>query len=135
LLTGAGLIWLVRVFGSAAMGREAMGFGDVTLMAMVGAFLGWQAALFVFFIAPFMGLVVGVMQWVLKGDNVLPYGPYLSLASAVTLLGWSQVWPMLNARLGILGLIPFLWWGVAILVFFPILLACLRINSRMSVSE
>jgi leader peptidase (prepilin peptidase)/N-methyltransferase len=132
LLTGAGLIWIVRVVGTAAMGREAMGFGDVTLMAMVGAFLGWQAAVCVFFIAPFMGLVVGLFQWVVKGDNVLPYGPYLSLAAAATLLGWPQFWPVLGPRLAILGQLGILWGGIAVLAFLPILLLCIRINSRHS---
>jgi leader peptidase (prepilin peptidase) / N-methyltransferase len=132
MLTGAGLIWIVRVVGSAAMRREAMGFGDVTLMAMVGAFLGWQATVCVFFIAPFMGLCVGLVQWMLRGDNVLPYGPYLSLASVVTLLAWPQIWPVLGPRLGILGLLGFVCWGIALLVFFPILLYCLRINSQAS---
>ena len=42
--------------GSLALRREAMGFGDVTLMAMIGAFLGWQAAVLTFFLAPFFGL-------------------------------------------------------------------------------
>ena len=42
-------VWLIRIIGQVALGREAMGFGDVTLMAMIGAFLGWQPGLIVFF--------------------------------------------------------------------------------------
>ena len=45
MAAGGGLVWLVRLIGGAALGREAMGFGDVTLMAMIGAFLGWQTCL------------------------------------------------------------------------------------------
>ena len=59
-----------------------MGFGDVTLMMMVGAFLGWQAGVVIFFLAPFAGLVVGVLQLVLRRDDEIPYGPFLCLAHA-----------------------------------------------------
>ncbi len=50
VVVGGGLVWIIRILGTVAMGREAMGFGDVTLMAMIGAFLGWQAAIIVFFL-------------------------------------------------------------------------------------
>ena len=112
------------------MRREAMGFGDVTLMAMVGAFLGWQAALVVFFMAPFMGLAVGLFQWVFRGNNVLPYGPYLSLASAMTLFAWPSIWPVVAPRLAILALLGVVWGGMAILTLLCIFLLCVRINSK-----
>lgn len=135
LLTGAGMIWVVRVIGSAVMGREAMGFGDVTLMAMVGAFLGWQAIVCVFFIAPFMGLIVGVAQLLLRGSRMLPYGPYLSLAAVITLLGWPVIWPIFGVRLAILGLFGIAWWGSALLVLLLILAVCVRINLRRTYRE
>ncbi len=62
MAAGGGLIWLVRIIGGHALGREAMGFGNVTLMAMIGAFLGWQTCLIVFFLAPLAGLVLGLVQ-------------------------------------------------------------------------
>ena len=89
---GGGLVWLVRVIGSAALNKEAMGFGDVTLMAMIGAFLGWQTCLIVFFLAPFAGLVVGVLQVILIRDSRIPYGPFLCLAAVATIVGWAGVW-------------------------------------------
>ena len=52
MAAGGGMIWIVRVIGAATLGREAMGFGDVTLMSMIGAFVGWQGSLIVFFLAP-----------------------------------------------------------------------------------
>ncbi len=80
---GGGLIWFVRFFGQLALRREAMGFGDVTLMAMLGAFLGWQPALMIFFLAPFAGLVVGLVKFIVRRDNEIPYGPFLCLAAAL----------------------------------------------------
>ncbi len=57
MVGGGAMVWAVRIVGSAALRKEAMGFGDVTLMMMIGAFLGWQPTIFIFFIAPFAGLV------------------------------------------------------------------------------
>ena len=53
---GSGLILLVRAGGTVVFGREAMGIGDAYLMAAVGAALGWEATVLVFFIAPFVAL-------------------------------------------------------------------------------
>ncbi|HEY1600245.1 MAG TPA: A24 family peptidase [Pirellulales bacterium] len=89
---GGALIWAVRVAAGWALGREAMGFGDVTLMAMIGSFLGWQTGPIVFFLAPLAGLVVGLIQWFAYRDNVIPYGPFLCLAALVVVLKWGPVW-------------------------------------------
>ena len=59
MAVGGAIIWTVRNIGRLVLGQEAMGFGDVTLMCMFGAFLGWQACLIVFFLAPFAALYVG----------------------------------------------------------------------------
>ena len=81
-MAGAGgLVWAVRIIGAIVLRREAMGFGDVTLMAMIGAFLGWQPCLVIFFLAPFAGLVVGVLRLILFRDREIPYGPFLCLAA------------------------------------------------------
>ena len=87
---GAGLIWLARIFGSAALGREAMGFGDVTLMGMIGAFLGWQTCPIIFFLAPLAGLVLGVVQLILRRGSEIPYGPFLCLAALGTIIFWAR---------------------------------------------
>ncbi|HYO26581.1 MAG TPA: A24 family peptidase [Lacipirellulaceae bacterium] len=92
-LIGSGaMVWAVRVFGSAALRREALGFGDVTLMMMVGAMLGWQAGVIIFFLAPFAGLVVGAVQFILRRHDEIPYGPYLSLAAVALVAGWGRLW-------------------------------------------
>jgi hypothetical protein len=87
-----GIIWAVRLVGTAALRREAMGFGDVTLMMMVGTFLGWQACLIAFFLSPFAAIVVGVAQLVFRHDDVIPFGPFLCLASAGVVVGWAPIW-------------------------------------------
>lgn len=92
LVGSGGIVWAVRLIGTAALRREAMGFGDVTLMMMVGTFLGWQACLIAFFLAPFSALLIGVGQFVMRRDDVIPYGPFLCLASAGVTVFWAPVW-------------------------------------------
>jgi len=68
---------------------ESIGGGDVKLLAMIGAFLGWQRALMTFFLAPFMGLAIGVYLLIAKKDHTMPYGPFLALATLVSIF-WSK---------------------------------------------
>jgi leader peptidase (prepilin peptidase)/N-methyltransferase len=104
LLVGAGLTQFVRVTAGFALRREAMGLGDVTLLGMIGAFLGWQAAVLTFFLAPFFGLAHAAWKLLTylrkrlgggqlsSSDREMPYGPYLSMAAAVLLFAWPYVW-------------------------------------------
>lgn len=64
---------------------ESMGGGDVKLLAMIGAFLGWEKAILTFFIAPFLGIIIGIYNLAAKKDHTIPYGPFLSLASLIAL--------------------------------------------------
>ncbi|MDD4939684.1 MAG: prepilin peptidase [Candidatus Omnitrophica bacterium] len=70
---------------------ESMGGGDVKLLAMIGAFLGWQKAVFVFFAAPFFGAIVGIINLAVKKDHTIPYGPFLSLAAVFALFWMGKV--------------------------------------------
>jgi leader peptidase (prepilin peptidase) / N-methyltransferase len=106
LATGGGMIWIVRLMGAAVLKREAMGFGDVTLMAMIGAFLGWQAVLIGFFAAAVMGFVVGGIQWLLRRGNVIPYGPFLCLGAFVMILFWAPIWDKFGPYFEVPWLIP-----------------------------
>ncbi len=92
IVIGGGLVWLVRILASAVLHREAMGFGDVTLLAMIGAFLGWQAAIIVFFLAPLAAVLVGLGRLLLRGEKEIPFGPFLCLAAAATVLAWPAIW-------------------------------------------
>jgi prepilin signal peptidase PulO-like enzyme (type II secretory pathway) len=103
MAASGGLVWMVRIVGRAALGREAMGFGDVTLMAMMGTFLGWQTCLVIFFLAPFAGAVVGLAMLILGGGREIPYGPFLCLAALVTVVEWRHVWAAIEPALLIMG--------------------------------
>ena len=92
MTAGMILVWSVRLVAQWVLGAEAMGFGDVTLMGMIGAFLGWQAVLLVFFIAPFFGLVYGIIHAALGRGRAVPYGPFLCLATVVVVIAWSPIW-------------------------------------------
>ena len=92
MAVSGGLVWAVREGASRALGREAMGLGDVTLMAMVGAWVGWQAGVLAFFLAAFIGLAHGVVQLARHHENELPYGPSLCLASGLVILAWKHLW-------------------------------------------
>ncbi len=86
-LTGL-LVWSIRVVSSFACGMEALGFGDVTLMAMVGAFLGWQAAWMGFFAGVMAALGFVLAIWLVTRDPRTPFGPYLCLGSLLVLIRW-----------------------------------------------
>lgn len=89
---GMAVIWSVRIAGFLALRREAMGFGDVTFMGMIGAFLGWQPCILIFFLAPLAGLAVGIVRFLLSRERELPYGPYLSIATVLMLVFWPECW-------------------------------------------
>jgi leader peptidase (prepilin peptidase)/N-methyltransferase len=105
LVVGGGIIWVFRVFGSLAFRREAMGFGDVTLMAMIGTFMGWQATILTLVLAAFLGLFQAVQKMIVylgklvvgrkltSADREIPFGPYLSLGALILLLAWPWLWP------------------------------------------
>ncbi len=68
-----------------------MGWGDVKLLAMAGAFLGWQLAVAAFFIAPFFGAAVGVVKILRRQDTAIAYGPFLAIGIVISLYGGSAL--------------------------------------------
>ena len=74
---------------------ESMGGGDVKLLAMIGAFLGWQRALLTFFLAPFLGIVIGIINLVTKKDHTIPYGPFLSLSALLSLFWADKIFSLI----------------------------------------
>jgi leader peptidase (prepilin peptidase)/N-methyltransferase len=108
-LVGAFVVWVARILGTLAFGRIAMGLGDVHLMFGVGAIIGAGASTVAFFLAPFAALAIHGYLWLMKRKRELPFGPYLSLASAVVILvycpiaewfrpGMSVLWGLLSGE-------------------------------------
>ena len=75
---GGGVVWATRILGTLAFGREAMGLGDVHLMAAAGAVIGPLPVVVAFFAAPFFGLGWASGQMFFKKIRQIPYGPFLS---------------------------------------------------------
>ncbi len=83
-LVGGGILLAVALGYQLLTGREGMGGGDVKLLAMIGAFLGWRSIPFTIFIASFFGSIVGVTAMIRsRADSklALPFGPFLSFGA------------------------------------------------------
>ncbi len=91
-LAGAGFLYLVLLYGGVLYGQEAMGEGDLNLIALVGAFLGWRAVIVTILVGCFVGSAVGLALIALKRlsrRQHIPFGPFLSLGAVVALF-WGQ---------------------------------------------
>ena len=66
--------------------RDAMGMGDVKLLAMAGSVLGWKLVTLTFFLAPLLAVIPGLVTLIFKRSHVIPYGPFLSLGLVLALL-------------------------------------------------
>lgn len=88
IVFGGGSFYLVALVYYLLTKREGMGGGDIKLLAMIGAFLGWQSLPFVVFGSSLLGTVVGVGAMVKQrkgGKTVIPYGPFLAIAALLYL--------------------------------------------------
>lgn len=106
-LVGGGIVWATRVLGTLGFGKEAMGLGDVHLLAAIGAILGSGDVVVAFFIAPFFGLLfvaIGAVISRLKNRSarVIPYGPYLAFASLLMMVFHEPIAKIMCERFGIL---------------------------------
>ncbi|NNM32502.1 MAG: prepilin peptidase [Gemmatimonadetes bacterium] len=83
---GFGLLWLVAVLGKLAFKKDAMGGGDVKMMAMVGAFLGPAGVVLTLFLGALVGSVIfGPISW--KTKKLVPFGIFLGVGAVVS-YGW-----------------------------------------------
>lgn len=91
VLVGGGVIYAMGIVGKAIFKKESMGGGDVKLLAMIGAFVGWEKVLVTFFVAPLFGSVVGIILKIKEKKEHIPYGPYLSLAAVISILWGDKI--------------------------------------------
>lgn len=102
LACGAIVTWLIRWLSALVLARPALGSGDVLIMAMVGAYLGWQPTIVVLLLAPVLALTIGGLDRLRSNHPALPYGPFLALAAILVLFSWRFIW-MAEFSLGTQG--------------------------------
>ena len=88
-ITGYMVLWLVYQAFKLVTGKEGMGYGDFKLLALFGAWLGWQALPLIILLSSLVGAVIGItMMIVVKRDHniPIPFGPYLAVAGWIALL-------------------------------------------------
>lgn len=91
IFTGIFLMYLFGIIGERIFKKESIGGGDIKLMAMIGAFLGWKLTILTYFIAPVLGSVYGVYLIIKTKERVIPYAPYLSLGAFISLLYGDEI--------------------------------------------
>ncbi len=99
VVVGGGILWALAWASPYLFGKEGMGGGDIKLVAMIGAFLGWKPALLTIMIGSLAGSVIGISLIALrlmKRDEYIPFGPFLVLGALLSmffaqpLLDWYQ---------------------------------------------
>lgn len=97
-------LWSIYQVHHLLTGKEGMGFGDFKLLALLGAWLGWQSLLMIVLLSSLVGAVVGISLIVVMGRDrqlPIPFGPYLAAAGWISLI-WGQ--DIMRAYLGFSGL-------------------------------
>ncbi|HEX3086333.1 MAG TPA: prepilin peptidase [Pyrinomonadaceae bacterium] len=94
-LAGGGSLWLMGFMWEKLRGVEAMGFGDVKMMLMVGAFLGWRLTILTILLGALTGSIAGILVMYRRGSRdmqmMLPFGIFLGIGSVVSLLFGSRI--------------------------------------------
>jgi leader peptidase (prepilin peptidase)/N-methyltransferase len=94
VLLGGGLLWLMAWASPYLFGKEGMGGGDIKLLAMVGAYLGWEPVLLTVLVGASAGAVTGLSLIALKRlrrDQYLPFGPFLALGAVVAMFFFHHI--------------------------------------------
>jgi leader peptidase (prepilin peptidase)/N-methyltransferase len=91
---GGGLLWVIGEAYYRYSGQEGMGGGDVKMLAMIGAFLGWKLVVLTLVLSSIMGSLIGLLVLVIRRGGLkyaLPYGTFLSLAALTSSLVGSRI--------------------------------------------
>jgi leader peptidase (prepilin peptidase) / N-methyltransferase len=94
ILVGGGVLWVVAQAYRLYSGQEGMGGGDIKLLAMIGAFLGWQGVLLTLLLASFAGSAVGIVLMIVRRADsklAIPFGPFLALGALVALFWGGRI--------------------------------------------
>ncbi|MDD2365214.1 MAG: prepilin peptidase [Desulfuromonadaceae bacterium] len=105
ILLGGGTLYLVAWSYYRFTGKDGMGGGDIKLLAMMGAFLGWKAVIFIIFASSLFGSVVGVSIMLLQkkdGKLAIPFGPYLAFGAILYIFYGG---PLIRWYLGLSGFV------------------------------
>ena len=86
IAVGAGVVWSLGAVGSRVFGKEAMGFGDVKYLGMIGGCVGPAGALLALVVAAFAGSVAGLVRVLLTRDRYIPFGPFLAVGGYFALV-------------------------------------------------
>lgn len=91
VLVGGGTLWVLGCVGDFIFKKESMGGGDVKLLAMIGAFLGWKLALLSLPLASLVGAIVGIIIKIKTKESVIAFGPYLALGALAGLFWGDKI--------------------------------------------
>jgi leader peptidase (prepilin peptidase)/N-methyltransferase len=94
LILGGGSLFVVATLYQWLFKREGMGGGDVKLLAMIGAFLGWKAVILTILLGSLIGSIIGISIIILKGKDfkyAIPFGPFLSLGAVLALFYENEI--------------------------------------------
>jgi len=94
ILLGGGSLFLVAWGYEKLTGKEGMGGGDIKLLAMMGAFLGWSSVLFIIFAASLIGSVIGITAMLVQkkdGKLAIPFGPFLAFGAILYIFYGRQI--------------------------------------------
>lgn len=81
-------LWSVYWVFKLITGKEGMGYGDFKLMALMGAWFGWQSLLFILFFSSMLGALFGISLILFKGSDrhtAIPFGPFIAIAGLIAL--------------------------------------------------